>query len=111
MRHKSRTPQWLTEDQVVQAVVSHLKKAEWQIKKTCTVEQRGTDILAERDGRSLVVEAKGGGSARKWTRRYGQPFTSAQKRHHVAMALLTAVKVVSKRGGHAAMALPGDEVH
>ncbi|HKX10721.1 MAG TPA: hypothetical protein VJN67_21155 [Stellaceae bacterium] len=101
----------LTEDQVVDAVVAHLRKVGWHIQRTSTVNERGFDILAERNGKQLVVEAKGGGSGTKGTRRYGHSFTPNQKRNHVAMALLTAAKVVSKRGGRAAIALPSDEVY
>ena len=101
----------LTENQVVEAVASYLKSHGWQIRRTSTGRQRGFDVLAKRHGRSLAVEAKGGGSGTKGTRRYGKPFTSNQKRSHVGMALLSAAQIVSKGEHNAAIAVPDDPEH
>jgi hypothetical protein len=67
-------------------------------------------MLARRDGRSLAVEAKGGGSARPGSRRCGQKFTRNQKRDHMAVAVLTALQVTS-RAHEAAIAFPDDSAH
>ena len=101
----------LTEDDVVTAVADHLRKNGWTILSTSTVKQRGFDILAKRDNRLLVVEAKGEGSGTSGSRRYGKIFTRNQKRSHVAVALLTAAKIVSEGTHAAAMALPADGQH
>ena len=93
------------------AVVAYLAADGWEILSTARTGEHGVDILARRGERRLAVEAKGGGSARPSSRRFGQPFTSNQKRDHVAVAVLTALQVVS-RGGHlAAIAFPDDPDH
>jgi hypothetical protein len=101
----------LTENDVIQAVVSHLKKGGWAILSTCSTGEHGVDILAEQGGQSLAIEAKGGTSATLGTKRYGKPFTANQKRTHVAVALLTAAQVASKGESSAGIAFPNDREH
>ena len=48
--------------------------AGYEIKQRFTETQQGDDIIAVRDGETLLVEAKGDTSARKGSRRYGKPF-------------------------------------
>src|ERR1700727_2190606 len=100
----------LTENDVVDAVARHLKTEGWTCETKTTI-QRGIDILAERSGESLAIEAKGGGSARVGTARYGKEFDGKQKRSHVAVALLTAVQVLSDGKHRAALAFPDDIQH
>ena len=101
----------LTENNVVEAVAAHLQDAGWRILQVCSTKQQGIDILAERQGERLAVEAKGGGSGTPGTRRYGSPFTNNQKHSHVAVALLTAARVVSEGNYGAGIALPNDKEH
>src|SRR5579863_522530 len=100
----------MTENHVVAAVVSHLENSGWDILSKRSTDQRGIDVLAERQGKKLAVEAKGGTSS-KPTKRYGKPFTANQKRSHVAVALLTAAQVVSEGQFSAGIALPNDREH
>lgn len=101
----------LTENDVVDAVARHLTNDGWTILQMRTTLQQGIDILAEKNGETLAIEAKGGGSAREGTARYGQHFTANQKRTHVAVATLTAIQVVSDGKHRAAIALPDDAEH
>ena len=100
----------LTEDQVVDAVRSHLEQEGWLIRSFAHAHQHGDDVVAEREGRRLVVEAKGEGSSKEGTRRYGRPFTRNQVGTHVAVATYRALTVVS-RGEEAAIALPENDHH
>lgn len=101
----------LTENDVVDTVAQHLTKDGWTIRQKKTTAQHGIDILAEKNGELLAIEAKGSGSATIGTSRYGQEFTGNQKRSHVAVALLTAVQVVSDGKHRAALAFPDDSEH
>jgi|HubBroStandDraft_6_1064221.scaffolds.fasta_scaffold103178_1 Holliday junction resolvase-like predicted endonuclease len=96
----------LTENDVLDAVAEHLKNEGWTIRQKRTTTQHGIDILAEKHGESVAIEAKGGGSATIGTARYGQHFTANQKRSHVAVALLTAIQVLSDAKHRAALAFP-----
>jgi hypothetical protein len=73
--------------------------------------QQGIDICAERNGVTLAVEAKGGGSSKPGTAKYGEPFSTGQKRSHVAVAVLTALGVASVGKQQAAIAFPDDAGH
>ena len=57
------------------------------------------------------MEAKGAGSSKPGTARYGHLFTQAQVRVHVGEAVLTALAVASAGKAHAAIAFPGDPRH
>ena len=69
------------------------------------------DILAEANGTTLAIEAKGGTSSKPGTKRYGKFFTRNQKLAHVAKAFYTAATVVSAGKHRAAIALPSDAEH
>lgn len=55
----------------------------------------GDDIVAERDGREIRVEAKGEGSEKPHTSRYGKRFSKPQVKNHVAVALYRAARMRS----------------
>ena len=101
----------LFEDDVVSAVVAHLRADGWTIESTALATQHGDDIVATRSGERLVVEAKGQGSSKTHTARYGQPFNRGQARTHVGVAVLRSLRVVSEGTSTAALALPDDEFH
>ena len=74
-------------------------------------DQHGTDLVALRDGIRLEVEAKGAGSSKPHTARYGQPFTAAQVKVHVGEAVLKALRVVAAGRARAAVAFPDTPRH
>ena len=101
----------LTENDIVDCVAEYLKNQGWTILQTQTTLQQGIDVLAEKGDEKLAVEAKGEGSARPGTARYGQHFDAKQKRSHVAVALLTAIQVLSDGKYKAGLAFPDDKEH
>ena len=102
----------LYEDDVIGAVCAYLKRRGFTITKTAGVRQRGDDIIAAGHGsiHELHIEAKGEGSGRKGSARYGECFNGSQIRDHVANAFYRAAKMATKDivGG---MALPKNEPH
>jgi hypothetical protein len=101
----------LFEDDVVAAVVDHWRADGWTIVSTALATQHGDDIVATRDGVRLVVEAKGEGSSKPYTKRYGSTFTPRQAYTHVSVAVLRTLRVVSEGTSTAAIALPADAAH
>lgn len=101
----------LYEDDVVNAVVAHLRADGWEIVSTALATQPGDDIVATRHGERLIVEAKGQGSSKAHTSRYGQSFDSGQVLTHVSVAILRALHVASAGTSTAAVALPADAAH
>jgi len=101
----------LTEDQVVDAVCRALVRDGYSIERQALATQRGFDIVARRDDAKLVIEAKGAGSSKERTARYGKEFNSNQVFDHVAKAVLKALRVTSSGSAQAAIALPDNASH
>ncbi len=106
----------LTENDVVQAVVSYLKGEGYRIISALSTSQRGIDIVAEHPAtkKQLLVEAKGGTSSKEGTANYGNPFTSNQAKTHVSVAFYYAAMLRQKHsasGAEIALAFPEDKVH
>lgn len=102
----------LTENDIVSSVCTYLEERGWTIASRCDTGQRGTDIVAERDGQRLLVEAKGGTSSKDFTNRFGKPFSPSQVSDHVANAVFTALELRSREPDSlVAVALPDDKGH
>jgi hypothetical protein len=101
----------LTEDAVVEAVCRALIEYGYTIDSRASAIQHGYDIVASKDGERLIIEAKGAGSSKAGTARFGKTFTSGQVFDHVAKAVLKALRVVSAGEARAAVALPADTNH
>ncbi|MGA8182154.1 MAG: hypothetical protein WB819_00750 [Terriglobia bacterium] len=101
----------ITEDEVVDAVIGFLKPKGWEIESRATVRQHGYDIVAVRNAKRLIIEAKGAGSSQAHTRRFGQQFTRSQVFDHVAKAILKALQVVATGKARAAVAFPDNDDH
>lgn len=102
---------FLYEDDVVRAVMGYLKSEGWTIESFALSHQHGDDIVASRRGQRLVIEAKGDGSSKSTTARFGKSFTRNQVKTHVAVAVVRAMRVVSAGVARAGLALPGSEFH
>lgn len=108
----------LTEDQVVDAVRAYLEARGYEIRSALRSTERGVDLIAWQPTEppfELHIEAKGAGSARVGSARYGSEFNSGQVFDHVAKAVLKALQAagasdtsVERRGG---IALPRNNLH
>jgi hypothetical protein len=94
----------------VEAVCLDLENRGWTIESRLLTTQRGPDIRAVRGRQRLLVEAKGEGSSKRGSRRYGSTFNRNQMRTHIGAAILTALKVAGQRQVQSGIALP-DNVH
>ena len=101
----------LTEDRVIDAIRDYLEARSWRLVTRATAVQRGHDLVVERDGERLIIEAKGAGSSKLGTARYGLTFNKGQVFDHVGKAVLKALRVVSAGNARAAIALPDDTAH
>lgn len=93
-------------DAVVELLVQH----GWTIESTAHAHQRGDDVVASKDGARLHVEAKGAGSSKRGTKRFGLPFTGNQVGSHVGVAVVRALRWTSSGEVQAALAFP-DNLH
>jgi Holliday junction resolvase-like predicted endonuclease len=101
----------LTEDQVVDAVCRTLESDGYAIAQRALATQHGYDIVARKNGVELIIEAKGAGSSKAGTARYGLEFSSNQVFDHVAKAVLKALRVASSGEARAGIALPDNANH
>jgi hypothetical protein len=102
----------LTENDVVGAVCEFLEARGWKVVLRCDTGQRGIDVVAERGGQRLLIEAKGGTSSKGSTARFGKAFNTAQTSDHVANAVFTAMELSSAEPqAVVAVALPDDRPH
>lgn len=108
--HSKGNP-FLYEDDVVRAVIAYLSSDGWTIDSFALSHQHGDDIDASRGAQRLIIEAKGDGSSKNTTARFGKPFTRNQVKTHVSVAVVRAMQVASKGSAIAAVALPGSEFH
>lgn len=64
----------LTENEVVNATCKEIKNEGYTINQQLSTIQKGIDIVAEKNGIKIYIEAKGGTSSKVGTNRYGKPF-------------------------------------
>jgi Holliday junction resolvase-like predicted endonuclease len=101
----------LTEDAVVEAVCRTLVEHGYAIVTRALATEHGHDIVALKDEQRVFVEAKGAGSSKQGSARYGSEFNRNQVFDHVAKAVLKAMRVVNAGDGRAAVALPDNADH
>ena len=105
----------LTENDVVDRLSHHLKTQGYHIIQELKTNQKGIDLVAEKKGERLYVEAKGETSSKPHTNRYGKPFTANQINSHISRAILTSMKVLNSKSSEArisvAIALPETKGH
>ena len=103
--------QVLFEDDVVDAVAEYLTQHGWTIQSVAHALERGDDIDAARGDMRLLVEAKGAGSSKPTSRRYGKPFNGNQVGSHLGVAVVRALRWASTGAVKATLAFPDNEHH
>jgi Holliday junction resolvase-like predicted endonuclease len=101
----------LTENEVITYLKKELENQGYENIKTVSTYQKGYDIVAEKDGKKLFIEAKGQTSS-KQSNREGKEFTHSQKKTHVAMAVYKTMQTLKKeKDCQVGIALPKDKGH
>lgn len=102
----------LSEDSVVDSVEEFVIRAGWVVTSKAHAHQHGDDLVATNSALTLRVEAKGAGSSKPGTRRFGQTFNGNQVRTHIAVATFRAMSWFDEAQlTLPALALPRDELH
>lgn len=104
----------LTENDVINILVDYLQKKHYKIIQKLTTSEKGFDIVAEKNDTTLYIEAKGGTSASKNSKRFSKPFTKNQIKTHLAVAILASLKILAKKKKKTikvAIAFPDNEDH
>lgn len=85
----------LDENALVTFVAAWLKGEGFEVKQALTTKQKGIDIVAERNGDTWLIEAKGATSSMVNSVRFGKPFKRGQAHNRIAKALYTGAKLAS----------------
>jgi hypothetical protein len=104
----------ITENEVVEAMVSFFKKKRFYISQSLSTNQKGVDIIAESpEGITYFIEAKGGTSSKPNTARHGKPFDKKQAYTHISVAITKCFQKLQESSNKciAGIALPKDENH
>lgn len=110
--NSSKKSKLLYEGDVVDSVVSYLKKNGYEILSYCYPRQKGYDIVAKKDGKLLYVEAKGSTSSNPESSRYEIGFNSTQMKVHVAEAIYKSMVTINNNPDcNVAIALPSSRTH
>lgn len=99
----------LTENDVVDCVVLYLKSKEFTIDSMCNTMQKGIDIVANKNGKKILVEAKGATTS-KDTNRKGKVFSRNQINNHISRAVFKALQM-KEENAIIAIALPYTKNH
>jgi len=109
----STSSEWAWEGNVQSRVATYLAATGWSIIRVADTAQRerGVDIIADRDGRRLLVEVKGWPSSTYARGEHaGQPKPTQpglQATHWFAEGLTTLIRRGTEPGARLALALPG----
>lgn len=101
----------ITENRVVDCVVSYLESIGFLIESTCSTMEKGIDIVAKKDSKSILIEAKGSTTS-KDTSRKGKPFSRNQITNHISRAIFKALQMKEcEAESIIAIALPYTKTH
>lgn len=102
----------LDENQVVKCVCDYLKDNNYEIEQSLFTDEKGYDIIANKDGKKLIIEAKGATSSKPGSKRFENGFNWNQVRSHVAVALYAAGQVINSNPEYeVGIALPYNKQH
>ena len=100
----------LTEDETVELLIKHLKRDSYNIISFCTGHQRGTDIVAEKYNKKLLVEVKGARANHNSKIKKRPYFDSGQIKDHFGKAIVKVLELKSDNENcDVAIAHPDDE--
>ncbi|HUV54829.1 MAG TPA: hypothetical protein VMW03_06450 [Candidatus Krumholzibacteriaceae bacterium] len=100
------------EDEVIDRVIEYLQANDYSILHRSAATERGYDLIAvSKEGKKLIIEAKGQTSSMRGTNRYGKEFTPSQKFDHVSKAVLKAMQAQNEERAEVGIALPADDGH
>lgn len=102
----------ITENEVIESVAKHLIEDGWTIIQKLTTSQKGVDLIASKENKTLYIEAKGGTSSLASSSRYGKAFNGNQAKSHIGSALWKIGQMMTEEpNGEFALALPNEKTH
>lgn len=101
----------LTEDETVELLIKYLERDSYKIISYCTGHQRGTDIIAEKNNKKLLIEVKGAKANHNSIIKKRPFFNSGQIKDHFGKAIVKVLELKSDNENcDVAIAHPDDEL-
>ena len=101
----------ITENDIVDIVISRLLELDFKIISSCDTSTKGIDIVAEKDNRKILIEAKGGTTSKE-SAKEGKPFDRNQAKTHISVAIFKLLQLKEEnKDALLAMALPYEKHH
>lgn len=101
----------ITENEVIDMVIEELRDLDFNIISSCDTNTKGIDIVAEKNNRKILIEAKGGTTSKE-SAKEGRPFDRNQAKTHISVAIFKLLQLKEKnRDTLLAMALPYERHH
>lgn len=101
----------ITENEVVNMVISKLKQLDFEIISSCDTNTRGIDIIAEKDNKRILIEAKGGTTSKE-SAKEGKPFDRNQAKTHISVAIFKLLQLKEEnKNALLGIALPYERHH
>ncbi|SEF69887.1 hypothetical protein SAMN05421847_0665 [Halpernia humi] len=108
---KNNWDEKLTEDEVVKILSEQLEKEGWEIINQCFGQTKGHDIEAEKNGKTLIIEAKGAKANSYSPTKKRDFFDSNQIKSHFGRALVKIMSDLNKNPKNIyGIAHPDDEL-
>jgi hypothetical protein len=89
----------MTEDEVIDFLASWLSDKGWEILEKCKGHEHGNDILAKKEGQTLMIEAKGAKGSDKSNVTKRAQFDSGQVKIHLGEAMVKVLEFRNKNPG------------
>lgn len=86
----------LTENEVVRYLSEYLKRNDWSIVSFCLGQTHGVDIVAEKEGQVLLIEAKGARANDIALTKKREKFNAGQIKSHYGVAIIKAIELKKK---------------
>jgi hypothetical protein len=83
----------LEEDEVITFMCKWLKANDWSVDSRCFGSTHGIDIVATRNGKTLLLEAKGARAGMKAKNRKREKFDPGQIKDHLGKAIVKALEL------------------
>lgn len=101
----------ITENEIVDMVISKLLELDFKIISSCDTSTKGIDIVAEKNNRKVLIEAKGGTTSKE-SAKEGKPFDRNQAKTHISVAIFKLLQLREEnRDALLGIALPYERHH
>lgn len=99
----------LTEDEIIKILLEYLAENNWNIESYCFGQKKGNDIVATKNNKALIIEAKGAKASDNSPTKKRDKFDSNQIKTHFGKAIIKILdEMIKNPQAEFAIAHPDD---